>query len=110
MGGGRRPPRRALLPLDPEGGVTPGRGGGRSGAQRQPAGALAEAHLDEERADRGADDRLAVEALDPEPRQPPPAGLLCEGAERIAQAPLLDLAQRQQGPAAAPPVKRRPSL
>ena len=56
-----------------------------SGAERQPARALAEAQLDQVLAHRRADHRLAVEALDAEPRHAPAAHLGRQRLDRLAQ-------------------------
>src|SRR3954452_1820030 len=60
-----------------------------SGTQRQAPGALAEAQLDQERPHRGADNRLAVEALDAEAGQAAAPHLLGNRLERLPQGLLL---------------------
>src|SRR4051812_7036088 len=67
-----------------------------SGTERQPPRALPEAQLDQQRPDGGTDHGLAVEALDAQAREAPAAHLAGHRLERLAQAVVVLLAQRQQ--------------
>src|SRR4051794_14696186 len=79
----------------------------RLGAESEPARALAEAELDQLLADRRADDRLAVEALDAQARHAPAADLGGQRLDRLAQVALTGIAERQQAAAAALHVEHR---
>src|SRR5688500_17914010 len=81
-----------------------------SGTERQFPRPLAEAELDEQLLDRGADDRLAVEALEGQPLEPPPADMLCESLESLAQPRFVGLVQRHEPLPAALDIERRLSI
>src|SRR3954467_3854353 len=64
--------------------------------QRQLAWALAEAHLDQDLLHRGADHRLAVEALYGELADPPLVDVLGEGLQRGCQERLVVVSERDK--------------
>src|SRR3954447_25283902 len=78
-----------------------------SGTQRQAPGALAEAQLDQKRAHRGANNRLAVEALDAEAGEAGAPHLLGTCLERLPKGLLVRVAQGQETLAAALHVEHR---